>query len=327
MSNITSQIVWNCNEKEFISLLNSDKLKPLDKTIRFYVPSFIHYSNEFFKSTKKEFPTISITGNDCALNCKHCGGKLLETMHSALSPIELFNIGSKLKQDGAKGVLITGGCRYDGSVPLENFVSVLHQLKYELDLTVFVHTGIIKAKTATALKNAGVDAALMDVVCSKETLKEIFNSSLSVKDYVDSLKALYEAKLKIVPHVIVGLNRGKLDGEYEALKIIAQTIKPSALVIIAFMPIHGTEMEKSVPPTSLEVARVIATARVMFPDTPISLGCMRPKGEKRKSIDVLALKAGVDAIAFPDEEAIKYAKNKRYNTVFLSYCCAQIGIN
>ena len=25
------------------------------------------------------FPSISITGNHCALNCDHCGGKILKT--------------------------------------------------------------------------------------------------------------------------------------------------------------------------------------------------------------------------------------------------------
>ena len=37
------------------------------------------------------------------------------------------------------------------------------------------------------------------------------------------------------------------------------------------------------------------------------MGCMRPKGSMRGETDVLALKAGVDAIAFPSEEAVKYA--------------------
>ena len=199
--------------------------------------------------------------------------------------------------------------------------------KKELGLTVFVHTGIVKSETAKALKKAGVDAALIDIIGLEETAKKIFGLKCSGKDYADSLKKLDEAKLNVVPHIIVGLNQLNLEDEYEALKIIAQTIKPAALVIIAFMPIHGTAMEKTSPPNALGIAKVIATARVMFPDTPISLGCMRPKGNSRKSIDVLALKAGVDGIAFPDEEAIEYAKNKGYNTVFSPYCCAQIGLN
>ncbi len=62
----------------------------------------------------------------------------------------------------------------------------------------------------------------------------------------------------------------------------------------------------------------------MFPETPLILGCMRPKGAIRSETDVLALKAGVDAVAFPSEEAVKYAESKGCTISFSSYCCAQM---
>jgi uncharacterized radical SAM superfamily protein len=65
----------------------------------------------------------------------------------------------------------------------------------------------------------------------------------------------------VVPHVIVGLNDGCLDGEYQALQLI-KNINPAALVIIAFMPLRGTAMEKTPPPNQL-MLQGMATARVM----------------------------------------------------------------
>ena len=251
---------------------------------------------------------------------------MLETMHSALSPEELLELGLKLKQNGAQGCLVSGGCLPDGSVPLDGFVPVLARFKRELGLTVFVHTGIIKQETARALKDAGIDAALIDVIGSSETVKKIYNLKVTVEDYADSLKSLQDAKLCFVPHIIVGLNEGKLDGELKALQMLSQ-VKPSAIVIIAFMPIHGTAMAKVPPPKPIDIAKVSAIARLMFPETPIVLGCMRPKGTTRGETDALALKTGVDAIAFPSEEAIAYAKGKGYGTVFSSYCCAQIYVD
>ncbi len=159
---------------------------------------------------------------------------------------ELFELGLTLKQNGAKGCLVSGGCLQDGSVPLDEFVPVLGRFKRELGLTVFVHTGIIKKQTGVALREAGIDAALIDVMGSEETVSKILNLKVTVQDYADSLKALQEAKLNVVPHIIVGLNEGKLDGELKALQMIQQ-IKPSAIVIIAFMPIHGTAMAKTTP--------------------------------------------------------------------------------
>ena len=62
----------------------------------------------------------------------------------------------------------------------------------------------------------------------------------------------------------------------------------------------------------------------MLPKTPLVLGCVRPKGKHRHETDILALKAGVDAVAFPSEEAVKYAEEQGYKLSFSSYCCAQI---
>ena len=48
-----------------------------------------------------------------------------------------------------------------------------------------------------------------------------------------------------------------------------QKVKPSAIVIIAFMPIHGTAMAKTPPPKPADIAKVAAMARLMFPETPL----------------------------------------------------------
>ena len=323
MPQLSPKTIWTLNEKELLSLLESGFFTPKPKEIRFYAPSFTYYKTKYYCSSQTNFPTISVTGTSCALNCKHCGGKVLETMHPALSPKELFELCLKLKRDGAQGCLVSGGCLPDGSVPLNKFVPALRRIKRELGLTVFVHTGIINLETAVLLKDAGVDAALIDVIGSAETIGKIYNLKVTVQDYVDSLMALHNAELNFVPHVIVGLNEGKLDGELEALRMIRK-VKPSALVIIAFMPIHGTAMAKTPPPKPFDIAKVASVARLMFPEIPLILGCMRPKGASRSLIDVLALKAGVDAVAFPSEEAVKYAQGKGYKASFSSYCCAQM---
>ncbi len=322
MSLLTAEAIWNLNQTELERLLDSGTLQPKSRSIHFYAPSFTYYKTKHYRNTTTDFPTISLTGNQCALNCKHCNKKVLETMQPATSPDTLFSLGLKLKETGAKGCLVSGGCLPDGSLPLDGFAGVLGRFKRELGLTVFVHTGIIRPKTACALKKAGVDAALIDVVGSRQTAQRVYNLSITTQDYAQSLKALYEAKLNVVPHVIVGLADGRLEGELEALKMIGK-IKPAAIVIIAFMPIAGTEMAKTSPPKPLDIAKVVASARVMFPQTPLLLGCMRPKGRSRAETDVWALKAGVDGVAFPSEAAIEFAQG-RGEVCFSSFCCAQM---
>ena len=207
---LTADEVWNLKEEELLAVLESGKLKPLSSIVRFYAPSSTYYRTQQFCSQTNLFPTISVTGSSCALNCKHCGGRVLETMHPATTPQELLQLGKKLKAEGAKGVLVSGGCSPDGSVPLDAFAEVLPQFKHDLGLTVFVHTGITSPKTARLLKAAEVDAALIDVIGSQQTIQNTLNHNATVQDYADSLRALDAAELPIVPHVIVGLDNGKL---------------------------------------------------------------------------------------------------------------------
>jgi len=323
MTHLSPETVWRMNRNELMELLDTPNFFSKHRKIHFYAPSFMYYKTSYYCSSPRDFPTISVTGKGCALQCKHCGGIVLETMYPANTPEKLFDLCVKLKNEGALGCLISGGCLPDGSVPLENFVDTIGKIKRELDLTIFVHTGIIDFDNAKKLKDAKVDAALIDVIGSDETIREIYNLNVTIKDYENSLTALHDAGIAFVPHVIVGLHYGELKGELHALKMISK-YKPSALVVIAFMPIHGTKMEKVNPPEPMDIARVMLTARLMFPGTPLVLGCMRPKGEHRVKTDVLVIKAGVDAIAFPTEEAIRFAENLGYESVFSSLCCSQI---
>lgn len=323
MKQLLPETICLMNEKELTNLLDEGTFVSKSKKIYFYAPSFMYYKTSHYSSSPKDFPTISVTGKGCALNCKHCGGKVLDTMYPATTPEKLFELCMQLKRKGALGCLISGGCLPDGSVPLGKFVDIIGKVKRELGLTVFVHTGIIDFDTAEKLGNAGVDAALIDIIGSDETIREIYNLNVTVEDYENSLKALHEAAIAFVPHVIVGLHYGKLKGEFHALEMISR-YKPSALVIIALMPIHGTEMATVEPPKPIDIARVITAARLMFPQTPLALGCMRPKGRHREKTDVLAIKAGVNAIAFPAEEAVRFAESKEYKIAFTSLCCSQI---
>jgi len=293
------------------------------KRIRFYAPSFMYYKTDRFCSFPTAFPSISVTGSFCALKCKHCGGKVLNTMTSALTPEQLVEVCSEVKRKGGIGCLISGGCLPNGSVPLGKFVDAIAEVKQKLGLTVVVHTGVIDFDMALRLKEAGVDAALIDIIGSDETIGEIYQLNVRVSDYEKSLSALHQSGIPLVPHVLVGLHYGKLQGEFHALKMISKHL-PSAVIIIALMPIRGTPMQNAAPPSPEDIARVLVAARFMMPKTPLVLGCMRPRGKHRAETDTLAVKAGVNAVAFPSNEAIQLADSMELEASFSSLCCSQI---
>ncbi len=309
--------------EQALAVARDTSWKHFGKKIRFYAPSFMYYKTDCFCSSPAAFPSISVTGSFCALKCKHCGGKVLNTMMSALTPQQLIEVCSEVKRKGGIGCLISGGCLPDGSVPLGKFVDAIAEVKRKLGLTVVVHTGVVDLDMAKRLKEAGVDAALIDIIGSDETIKEIYQLNVQVSDYDKSLSALHQSGIPVVPHVLVGLHYGKLRGEFQALQMITK-YSPSAVIVIALMPIRGTRMQKVAPPSPKDIARVLVAARFFLPKTPLVLGCMRPKGRHRTETDMLAVKAGVNAIAFPDEQAIQLAESLGLETVFSSLCCSQV---
>ena len=56
------------------------------------------------------FPSISITGTRCQLQCQHCVGRFLHQMHAITSPEELIQFCDQLAQQQGIGCLISGGC-------------------------------------------------------------------------------------------------------------------------------------------------------------------------------------------------------------------------
>lgn len=292
------------------------------RKIRFYAPSFTYYRNRYFKPSRHGFPSISITGKGCSLNCKHCGGKILKTMIPAETPERLVETLHRIKNQGAVGCLISGGCLPNGSVPIDRFVGAIAEAK-KLGLKVVVHTGLVNLETAEKLKEAGVDVVSIDIIGSEATIKEIYNLEASIQEYENSLEALSKVEIPFTPHVLVGLHYGELKGELNALRMISK-YDPSALIIIVFFPIKGTMMENVKPPSPRDVAKVLVQARFMLPKVPIVLGCARPKGKHRILTDVLAVETGVNGIAFPEAKAIEKALELGLDISFSPLCCSQI---
>lgn len=103
---------------ELLDATRELRQKRMGKEIRFYYPL-------------PRFPSISVTGNRCSLNCKHCAGRYLKQMKAAQRPEALKKLLKNLNEHGATGCLISGGSDKNGSIPLSEFYDVLSWAKRE----------------------------------------------------------------------------------------------------------------------------------------------------------------------------------------------------
>lgn len=277
--------------------------------------------NVNFYFTGRSFPAISVTGSACALNCKHCGRSMLDGVHHARKGSEVVEMAKAFEEKGATGCLITGGCRPDGSVPIDEHLEAIETIKKETSLFLLAHTGIIDLPAAKALKGAGLDGVSLDIVGNSATAEKVYGVEIGPERYRDSLIAFEKAGFNVIsPHVCVGLDFGEVSHELEALGIVS-SIRPTTIEIIALMPLRGTPMENS-KPDPMDVAKIIAIAQLWFPKTPITLGCAHSKGTDRAKIEELALRAGASSIALPTPKTETLALKMGYDIKKIETCCA-----
>ncbi len=272
-----------------------------------------------FFVTSNLFPSLSVTGNSCALMCKHCKGKLLEALIPATTRDELEKKATALYRKGAKGILLTGGCDMHGRVPVSSLIPAIKKLKQETELILIAHTGFISREDAAALSNSGLDGIGFDVIGDMGTAREVYGLEVSEKEYAESLRAIEEAGIMVFPHVCVGLHFGELKGEFHALELI-KTIEPSTIIITGLMPVAGTP-KAHVKPRPCDFEKVIAKAVEMFPDISVVLGCAHSSGKDRGEIERIALLSGVSGIASPTMQTIDFARKKGFEINYYGTCC------
>lgn len=255
---------------------------------------------------------ISLTGQACALNCAHCGRHYLKAMGD-LSRAER-EVGAKQKTS----FLVSGGCDAEGKVPFRGYADELRNLR-ERGARLNFHAGLVDEHDARLLGGLA-DVVSFDFTVDAETIREVYGLPFDGSDYERSYGYL-RRHTRVVPHICIGLLGGKIAGERAAVERLA-ALGADAVSFIVFRPTPGTVYADREPPTPEEVAAVIAEARILMPQTPLYLGCMRPGGEHRAATDKLALRAGIQRLVQPSRGAAEAAAALGLTVRATRECCS-----
>jgi uncharacterized radical SAM superfamily protein len=241
-------------------------------------------------------------------------------MIQVTEPEELVERSQRLFRQGSLGLLLSGGSDLEGRLPWPKFYDAIQRVSKETGLFISGHVGFPDRVTAAQVYKAGVRQALIDIMGDQETASEVYHLR-NLNLVHESLESISETGLQLVPHVVAGLFYGRIKSEYQALELLSR-YNPHALVIVVLTPLKGTAMADMNPPSPLEVARLIATARLLMPHLPISLGCERPRNRHGFSLEKLAMMAGATRMAVWSEEAIEEAKRLGLKPRFQPTCCS-----
>lgn len=292
---------------------------PLDAA----TPSFQAYAtSEMTGCCKSAFPVFSITGSACALQCDHCQARILEPMIAVPTP-ELLEaqVRALAERKILRGFLLSGGSNRRNEIAYERFYPAIERIKRDFPLiSIAVHSALLDRPRAHTMADAGIDVAMMDVIGAEETIRQVYHLDRAVTDFEQTLAALCETRMAVVPHIVIGLHYGRILGERHALELVSK-YPIDALVLVVVMPVHA-KPATFVTPDAGEVARLFMDARAQIGGTRLNLGCARPHGLYRRTIDAYAIMAGLDGIAFPSEGTLTLAKAIGRPISASNGCCA-----
>ena len=268
----------------------------------------------------KSFPSVSVTGGECALGCRHCAGRYLRSMRPARSPEELLSLAWSLEQEGGDGFLLSGGCDAAGRVPLDPFADAIRRIKKETGLLVNAHVGLAPKRSLESLVSAGVDAFSVDLHGSEKVIRQVLGLSATPDDFLRVVLDLESLGAPTVaPHVCIGLEPGSISSETDAIRLLAPT-GAKKLVLIAFTPTKGTPNESLPPPAPETIVQVVRFARERMPGSRLLLGCMRPRSLRGYEAEAVA--AGVGGIAMPSNETLALLRRRGTEVEEKPVCCA-----
>ncbi|MHA1126127.1 MAG: radical SAM protein [Candidatus Heimdallarchaeota archaeon] len=267
----------------------------------------------------KSFPSVSLTGSQCAQNCLYCDKHYLKNMKSVSSPNDLFQFALELEKNNGKGMLISGGYTEDSIVPFEPFLDIIAKIKQETKLKINIHPGLIDKKLANKLAKVGIDSVSFDLITDDQVISEIIQNGKTSKDYKESFETMMNAGLNVVPHICLGLYYGTEKGNLKTLEYVLQQ-DPKLVVFLGFIPTKGTPMANSETIHPDFLTKVLTYMRLNKPKIEQSLGCMRVR---KYDYERNAISAGINRIAVPKKKSLDFAQTDfKLKIIKEEKCCS-----
>jgi uncharacterized radical SAM superfamily protein len=277
-----------------------------DKLTRAWAMRRANFPDVITWSYPLDTAVLSLTGGQCALDCAHCGGHYLGGMRAIW----------ETEPDGSTSCLISGGCDPSGRVPVLAHLDRVRAWRQGRIMN--WHVGFISEHEMAAIAPL-VDVISFDFVGDEQTIQEVYGLHVTVDDYVQTYRLL-RRYARTLPHVTIGLRGGELGHELPAFERL-QALGADGLVLLVFIPTPGTRYAERQPPSPTVVASLLAEARFRFPDVPLYLGCMRPRGRYRDELDPLAVRAGVNVLVSPSRPARQLAADLGLDSRQIRECC------
>ena len=161
-----------------------------------------------------------------------------------------------------------------------------------------VTAGMLTNEQAIKLADAGLTAYNHNLDTSPEYYQNII-STRTYQDRLDTIKRVRDAGINVCCGGIIGLGESKED-RVSLLQVLANmNPHPESVPVNSLVAIEGTGLEDNKVVDSLEMVRMIASARILMPKSKIRLSAGRENLSKEAQI--LCFQCGANSIFYGDE--------------------------
>lgn len=262
-----------------------------------FVASGIHH--KYHDATKVQLSNLlSIKTGGCKENCGYCSQSAHNEAdvdsHGLLSEENIIKQAKRAKEIGASRFCMGAAWRTPpkSGPGYDRLLSVAGKVK-DLGLEVCMTLGMLDQKQATDLKEAGVDYYNHNLDTSREYYEKIITTR-KFDDRLETLQKVRESGMKICSGGIVGMGEEQKDRFGLLQELNHLNPHPESVPINKFVKIAGTTVEANEDFDSLDIVRMIATARIVLPHSEIRLSAGR-KGMSQET-QAMCLMAGAASI-------------------------------
>ncbi|TRZ45811.1 biotin synthase BioB [Robertkochia solimangrovi] len=266
-----SEIRHNWTKEEILEIYH----KPLMELL--YEAASVH--RKFHDPNTVQVSTLlSIKTGGCPEDCGYC--PQAARYHTSVEGNDLMTVQQvkaqalRAKSSGSSRVCMGAAWRNVKDGP--EFDQVLEMVRTinKLDMEVCCTLGMITENQAKRLAEAGLYAYNHNLDTSEEYYKEVI-STRGYQDRLDTIDNVRKTNVTVCSGGIIGMGEAVEDRAGMLVALSSLNPQPESVPINALVAVDGTPMEDQTPVEIWEMIRMVATTRIIMPETQVRLSAGR----------------------------------------------------
>ena len=221
---------------------------------------------------------LSIKTGGCPEDCGYC--PQAARYHTGVEGNDLMSVSQvkaqalRAKSGGSSRVCMGAAWRNVKDGP--EFDQVLEMVRTinKLDMEVCCTLGMITENQAKRLAEAGLYAYNHNLDTSEEYYKEVI-STRGFEDRLETIENVRKTNVTVCSGGIIGMGESVEDRAGMLVALSTLDPQPESVPINALVAVEGTPMEDEKPVEIWEMIRMVATTRIVMPETQVRLSAGR----------------------------------------------------